>query len=143
MADSASIKKDIAWIKNPNNIVDATYASSAYVLRLAMDRDPTVQRLLKSGKKTHEAIENELKKNSGKLDEMTLACFAYLIENAEQKRVIRCLKGLYKQAVKDPGPFFVQFAAHALRKAIHLTTIRVPKDMEYTRGEQLDISEKL
>ena len=41
--------KDVQRLRNPENIREALYASSPYVLRKAFVADPTVQKLIRAG----------------------------------------------------------------------------------------------
>ncbi len=143
MRKKSTTKDDISRLKTPENIVDALHASSPYVLRKAFERDPLVQRLFKSGNEMYAEVEAEIHQNASKLDEITLACFAYLLEQADPNRVVRCLGAPFKEAVHHPGPFFVHFAAGALKRALKLAPAEAPKGMEYGRGQQLEIAARL
>ncbi len=124
-------------IKNPENISEAVYASSPYVLRKAFENDPNVRSLIKAGREVVPLISKELEKNGLELHEITLACFAYILHKVDVKSAVKILKPLLAQTIERPGPFFVNFATHALRQESKLS-IR-PLEMVYTKAEILEI----
>ncbi|UCE16676.1 MAG: hypothetical protein JSV12_03470 [Candidatus Bathyarchaeota archaeon] len=129
-------KKDIEMIKNPENIREAVYASSPCGLMIAFENDLIVQRLINAGQEVVPLITEELEKTGLELPEITLACFAYILQKLNLTSAAKTLKPLFVRAVEKPGPFFVHFAAHALRQATKLQT--KPLGMTYTRTELLE-----
>lgn len=129
-------RKEIEKIKNPENIHEAVYANSPYVLMKAFEKDQTVSRLIRAGAKVVPLISEELEKNGLELPEITLACFAYTLQKINIESAIKILKPLFAKAVERRGPFFVNFAAHSLRQAVKLPI--KPLEMAYTRAELLE-----
>lgn len=111
-----SYQDDIKKLKDPDNIKEAGFASSPYVLRKAFERDPVVQRVIKGRQKVAPLLIAELKQNGRELDEITLACFTYILEKVDPTAISDVLTPLFEAAVDSPGPFFVHFAAHAMRQ---------------------------
>lgn len=110
----AEYKKDIEKLKNPENINEAVYASSPYVLRKAFDSDETLHHLIKGGSGVIPLISEEMQKNGTNLSDITLAAFAYVLEKIDAKEGVRYLEPIYAKSLENPGPFFVNFAAHAI-----------------------------
>jgi len=133
--------KEIEVIKNPENIREAVYASSPYVLKKAFENDLTVNRLIRAGQKVVPLIAKELEANGLKLPEITLACFAYILQEVDLKCASEILKPLFAQATEKPGPFFVHFATHSLRQAVKLP-VKFP-DMAYTKAELSETLEQI
>jgi|GEM_PF-1997665 hypothetical protein len=134
-------RKEIESIKNPENIQEAIYASGPNALMKAFKRDPTVGRLIEGGRKVVPLIAEEIEKNGLKLDEITLSCFAFILQKVDLDSATKILKPLFIQAMKEPNPFFVNFAAHALRQGLRLPV--KPSDPLYTRGELLETLERV
>ena len=117
-----SYSKDIERIKDPENIHEAVYASSPYGLMTTFENDLTVRRLINAGHEVVPLIEKELKENWINLHEITLACFAYILQKVDLESAAKILSPVFVQAIKQPGPFFVNFAAYPLRKVFKLPT---------------------
>jgi hypothetical protein len=113
----------IEAIKDPENIREAVYASSPRVLRVMFENDPIVRRLIDAGKKVIPLIEKELRDNGLDLHEITLACYAYILQKIDEKSARRILTPYFLWAMEKPGVFFVHFAAAPLRKATKLKKI--------------------
>jgi hypothetical protein len=130
----ASYQDDIKKLKDPNNINEALFASSPYVLRKAFERDPIVQRMIRGRQKVVPLIIAELTKDGLALDDITLACFTYILEKVDPKALVAVLPSLFENAVDSPEPFFVHFAAHTLRH--HLLDLPVEATgITYTQAE--------
>lgn len=126
-------QKYIETIKNPKNIREALFASGPQVLMKAFQKDPTVTKLIRGGLKVVPLISAEIKERGLKLDPITLACFAYILEKIDLKTATIVIAPLFIQAMKKPDPFFIYFAAHILRQ--NLKQRFKVNDPEYTFGE--------
>ncbi len=133
--------KDIERLKNPENIHEAIYASSPYVLMKAFEQDPTVKRVIKAGSKIVPVILEEIEKNGLNLHEITLSCFAYILQKVDIESAVQCLEKPFSLAIEKPGPFFVHMAAHTLRQGFKLTI--KPLEVVYSRTELLEILEHM
>jgi hypothetical protein len=135
----ADYRKDVARLKKPENIKEAIYASGPYTLMRAFEMDQTVKRLIKGGDEVVPLIAAELKKNGLRLHEITRACYAYILQKIDLETAVKLLKPLYVRAMKKPDPFFVHFAAHALRRKLGQTvTLSDPKYTRIQLFETLD-----
>jgi hypothetical protein len=131
--------EDIERIKNPEHIREAVYASSPYVLMRAFENDLTVQRLINAGQEVVPLIAKELENTGLELPEITLACFAYILQRVDLESAVRILKPSFAQATEKPGPFFVHFAAHAIRQDRELPI--KPLEMVYSEAELFEALE--
>ncbi|UCG47886.1 MAG: hypothetical protein JSU94_20705 [Phycisphaerales bacterium] len=129
-------KTDIERLKDPRNIREAVYASSPYVLKTTFDDDVIVRRLIDAGNEVVPLIREELKSNFAELPEITLACFAYILQKVNAASAEQVLKPLFVRAAEKPGPFFVNFAAHAIRKSKQLPVST--EKMSLTKAELLE-----
>lgn len=136
-----SYVKDIERLKNPANIREAIYASSPYVLMNAFEQDATIQRFIRAGRKIVPVIHEEIEKNGLNLHEITLSCFAYILQKVDVASAVKCLEKPFTRAIEKPGPFFVHVAAHTLRKGFKLTV--KPFEAVYSRAELLEILEHI
>jgi hypothetical protein len=134
-------REEISKIKNPENIKEAMYASDPRVLMVAFQRDPTVSKLIRGKSKVVPLIVEELEKNGLNLDEITLSCFAFILQKVDLDSATKILKPIFIQAMKDPGPFFVHFAANVLRQGNKLPFN--PFDPLYKRAELLETLERI
>jgi hypothetical protein len=132
-------RKDIDRIKDPENINEAVYASSPYVLRKAFESDRSVVRLISAGREVVPLISKEIEKHGMKLSEITLSCYAYILQKIDLEAALKILKPLFAKAIKNPGPFFVNFSAHALRQKVNLPI--KPLQILYTKAELLETLE--
>ena len=130
-------KKDLEKIKNPENIREAVFASSPYVLRKVFENDVIVRRLINVGQDVAPLITEELKNNNEKLHEITLSCFAFILQKVDPPSAKKVLKPLLTKAMKRPGPFFVHFTAHSLLENMNLPLSR--EKMTFTKDELQDI----
>jgi hypothetical protein len=137
----ADYRKDVARLKKPENIKDAVFASGPYTLMKVFEADPTVNRLIKGGGEVVPLIAAELKKNGMRLHEITRACFAYILQRVDLEASVKILKPYFVRAMKKPDPFFVHFAAHALRRQLRLPV--KPADPLHSRAELLDTLDKI
>jgi len=131
--------KEIERIKNPENIREAVYASSPFVLKKTFENDLTVRRLVEAGQDVIPLITKELESEGLNLHEITLACFAYILHKVNPESAALILKPLFKVAIENPGPFFVNFANQTLRQVIKLPT--KPFGSAYTKEELLETLE--
>jgi hypothetical protein len=134
------LKADIAALKNPSNITKASLANSPYVLRKIFKADPKIRRLIAAGEKVVPFIIEETRE-ARVLDEITLSAFAYIIENVKVETAPQIFGARFRKAVENPGPFFVHFAAHAMRSSLHLPI--KPLKMVYSREELVETQNKL
>lgn len=128
-----TLPEDLARIKNPDNIHEARFASSPYVLRKAFERDEAVQRLIHAGRAAAPLIMQELR-SAGPLDEITRACLVYILEQVDGAAVPQTVAPLLRADLARPGPFFAPFATHALRNAARLPNAGAAK-LEYSPAE--------
>lgn len=136
----ADYSKDIEMLKNPENIKEAVYASSPYVLMKVFENDPIVRRLIRAGREVVPLISKEMKKGL-KLPEITLSCFAYILQKVDAESAVKILKPLFARTIDKPRGFFTNFAAHALRQALKLPT--KPLEVVYTKNELLETLERI
>lgn len=130
-----NLQKDLITLHNPAKIKEAGAASSPYVLRKIFAADPIIKRLIKAGEKVIPLIVDDMRK-SKRLDEITLAAFAFIVENVNAKEAQNIFKVLFRKSVEKPGPFFVHFAAHAIRSGLRLPI--KPLEMVYSRVELIE-----
>jgi len=128
----ANLMKDIATLRDPSSIKKAQLASSPYVLRKIFAADPIIRRLIAAREKVVPLIVEETRR-AGDLDEITLSAFAFIVESVAVEAAPGIFKALFRKAVENPGPFFVYFAAHAIRTGLHLPI--KPLSMVYSRAE--------
>lgn len=129
----SDFRKDIETVKNPGNIKEALYASGPGNLTRVFDKDPTVQRLVRGGAEVVPLISAAIRESGFKLHNITLSCFAYILQKTDPTTAAAVLKPLFMQAMKKPDPFFIYFAAHAVRQNLKLSFR--PGDPEYSYGE--------
>ncbi len=125
--------KDVQRLRNPENINEAVYASSAYVLRKAFLADPTVQKLVRAGADAVEDVKQEFAAGADKLPDITLACLAYILTQIAPSEGAALVAPVLRKTLDKGGPFFKQFAAHLLRQQARLP-LR-PSNMAYPREE--------
>ena len=131
----ADLKKDLTTLKAPSNIRNAFMASSPYFLRKVFAVNPAIRRLIAAGEKVIPLIAEETRKAKG-LDEITLSAFAFIVENVKAEAAPQIFGALFQKSVESPGPFFVHFAAHAIRSARRLPI--KPLKMVYSRAELIE-----
>jgi hypothetical protein len=136
----ANMQKDLAFLRDPSNIKKAGLASSPYVLRKIFAADQTIQRLIKKGEGVIPLIQNEIHKNEN-LGEITLSAFAFIIENVRSEKAPDVLGNLFQKSIKKPGPFFVHFAAHAIRSGLKISI--KPLEMFYSPAELIQTQKML
>ena len=129
--------KDVQRLRNPENIKDAVYASSPYVLRKAFVADPTVQKLVRAGPKAFNDIKHEFAVRAAKLPDITLACLAYILNQIAPAKGAALVAPVLRRHVEKAGPFFKHFATHLLREQARLP-LR-PLEMVYRREETQEI----
>src|SRR5574340_59801 len=110
----ADVRKDVETVSDPLKIKKALLASSPYVLRKVFAGDPTIMRLVSAREQALSYIAEKMK-DDVKLSEITLAAFAYIVESVDASSAPRMFAKRLRKAVEAPGPFFVHFAAHAIR----------------------------
>jgi hypothetical protein len=134
------LRKDLTVISDPSSIKNALSASSPYVLRKAFATDPTIRRLIAAGEKVVPLIAEETHKAKG-LDEITLAALAFIVENVRVQSAPQIFERLFRKSVENPGPFFVHFAAHAIRSGLGLPI--KPLEILYSRAELIETQNML
>ena len=134
-----NLSDDLGKIKNPKNIHEALFASGPNALMKAFERDPTVNRIIKYGSKGVPLIEKILEEEGDRLDEITLSCFAFILENVDINAAAKILTPHFIRTMKEPEPFFIHFAAQVLRRWLRLPY--KPRDPYYSRGELLETLE--
>ena len=128
----ARLKEELRRLRDPANINNAGLASSPYVLRKVFAADPRIRRIIGFGEKTLPLVSQELR-GKGKLSEISLAAFAFIIENIDSNAAADILGPEFRKKLEKPGPFFVHFAAHALRTGYRMPL--KPMEMVYTTPE--------
>ncbi len=136
----ANPMKDITTLRDPSSIKKAQLASSPYVLRKIFAADPIIQRLITAGEKVVPLILEEIRK-AERLDEITLAAFAFIVENVNARTAPEILGALFRKSMEKPGPFFVHFAAHAIRSGLQLPI--KPLKIHYSRAELIETQHAL
>jgi hypothetical protein len=139
-ADMSHYEEDLRAIANPENINEAVFAYSPYVLRKAFERAPIVQRLIAAGREISPLISDELERNT-ELPEISRACLVYILEQIDNRQMVRVVSPLFRTELKNPGPFFIHFAAHGLRAAHHLKVRE--RDISYSNAELRELLDKL
>ncbi len=132
--------KDVTTLRDPASIKKAQLASSPYVLRKIFAADPTIQRLITAGEKIVPLILEEIRK-AKRLDEITLAAFAFIVENVKAEAAPQVFGALFRKSVSKPGPFFVHFAAHAIRSGLRLPI--KPLENVYSPAELIETQNML
>lgn len=136
----ANLEKDITALKDPANIKKALLASSPYVLRKIFAAEPIIQRLIRAGEKVVPLIAEQTR-GARKLDEITLAAYAYILEKVKADAAPEVLGAQFRKAVEKPGPFFVHFAAHAMRSALRMPL--KPLEMVYSPEELMETQNRI
>lgn len=117
----ANLMRDVTTLRDSSNIGKARLASSPYVLRTIFAGDPTILRLIEAGAQVIPMIAAELR-GERSLDEISLAAIAYIVENVDARSAPKVLGPAFRKSMKAPGPFFVHFAAHAIRIGLQRPT---------------------
>ena len=128
--------RDVEKIKNPRNITEAMHANSAYTLMKAFENDETVRHLVQAGRQVAPVITAEIEKTGLDLDDITLACYAYILGKVDPAFAARVLKPLLARTIDERRLFFTDVAAHVLRESARLPTR--PQEMAYTKSELLE-----
>lgn len=136
----ADVKKDVGTISEPVKIKKALLASSPYVLRKVFASDPAILRLISAREAALTLITEKMKEDE-KLSEITLSAFAYIVENVDAHSAPRIFGKRFRKSIEMPGPFFVHFAAHAIRTGLKRPV--KPLEMVYSRAELLETLEML
>jgi hypothetical protein len=111
------VKKEIELIKDPLNINEAVFASSPNVLKDAFDHDPHVRFLINAGKDVVPLIKKEIDANGTTLNDITLACYAYILSRIDVAGAAKVLTPFYQKAIhRPPAPFAIHFITHTLRE---------------------------
>jgi len=136
----ANFQKDLTTLRDPASIKKADLASSPYVLRKIFASDPTIRRLIAAGEKIVPLILEETRK-AERLDEITLAAFVFIVENVNVGAAPEIFGALFRKSVAKPGPFFVHFAAHAIRSGFRLSI--KPLEIVYSHAELIETQKML
>lgn len=131
---------DIRILHEPSGIKNVQLASSPYVLRKIFAEDPVIRKLIEGGEKVVPLIMEETRKGAPAA-EITLAAYAFIIENIKPEAAPEILGPIFKKTMKDPGPYFVHFAAHAIRSGRRMPV--KPLEMVYSRAELIETQEAL
>ncbi len=135
----ADLRADLARLRDPANIRGAELASSPYVLRKVFAADPTIKRLIAAGDRVLPLARAELASESA--SDITLAALAYIVGNIRPAEAPEILGPRFKTSMREPGPFFVNLAAHEIRRGMRLPVD--PRKVVYSRGELVETSERL
>ncbi len=136
----AGLKEELRKLRDPANIKYAGLASSPYVLRKVFAADRRIRRIIEHGAKALPEVEQVLRER-GKLSETSLAAFAFIVENIDPNAAPSILGPVFRKKLEKPGPFFVHFAAHALRTGYRMPI--KPMTMIYTAPELAETSARL
>jgi hypothetical protein len=131
----ADLREELSALRNPVNIKNARLASSAYVLRKAFTADPRIRELIAAKDPVVPLIAEQMRAPEG-LDEITLAALSFIIENVKPDAAPGIFATQFRKSVEDPGPFFVYFAAHAIRSGLRRPVKSA--QMDYSRAELLE-----
>lgn len=131
----SNLQQDLITLRDPKNIKNAALASSPYVLRKIFAADPTIQRLISAGDQIIPLIHEEIIKD-GTLGEITLSALVYIVENVNVKASQQIFGALFQKSIENPGPFFVHFAAHAIRSGLQLPI--KPLKIHYSPSELIE-----
>ena len=115
-----NVNKQLAAINAPDFKERAMLASSPYVLSKIFAADPAIRRLLEAGDESLPAIAKAVAQQDGADDEITMAAYAYIVANVKPQAAPEILGPAYERALAEPGPFFVHFAAHAIRAGTNM-----------------------
>ena len=136
----ANYEKMVVALLDPSNISKAGLASSPYVLRKIIAADPKIRTLISAGERIIPLIQNEVSKED-QLDGITLAAFAFIVESVRAEAAPEIFGKVFRKKVEDPDPFFVHFAAHAIRSGLRLPV--KPLEMHYSRSELIETQNQI
>jgi hypothetical protein len=129
--------KDVQRLRSPENIREAIYASSPYVLGKAFAADRIVQKLVRAGPNAFDDVKHEFVARADKLPDITLACLAYILTQIAPAKGAALVAPVLRRQVEKAGPFFKHFATHLLRQEARLP-LR-PLEMVYRREEMQEV----
>lgn len=109
------------------------YANSPYTLMKAFEGDQAVRRLIAAGRTVAPLIAQEIETRGLDLPEISLACFAYILDRVDHAAAVRDLKPLIARTTDRPLGLFTNIATHLLREGAGLPTR--PRELVYTRAE--------
>ena len=132
-SNDSFLKSEIEKLKDPLNIHEASFASSAKVLTFAFESDPNVMSIVRAGQKALTLIAEEIKQHGAELNDISLSCFAYILQKIDATAAVEILWPIYQKTIEKHLFFSSTFVAHAIRKGIGLPV----KDREffYTQAE--------
>jgi hypothetical protein len=136
----ADLRKEVTALRDPFNIKNAGLASSPYVLRKAFAADPGIRELLAAKDQVIPLIAEEMRAPE-QLDDITLAALAFIVENVKPEVAPQLFGAHFRKSLGNPGPFFVYFAAHAIRLGLR-QRVKGAK-MDYSRAELLETRDLL
>jgi hypothetical protein len=129
----ADVRKQVLGLRRAVAFIPrARLASSPYVLRKVFAADPAILGVVAAGEAALPFIEAALK-DAKALDEISLAALAFVVERVRPEAAAALLGPLFRKAVDRPGPFFVHFAAHALRRGLGMS-LKAPEPV-YSQAE--------
>ncbi|MCD4708623.1 MAG: hypothetical protein K8S62_12895 [Candidatus Sabulitectum sp.] len=85
--------------------------------------------MISAGERIIPLIQDEVSK-ADQLDGITLAAFAFIVESVRAEAAPEIFRKVFRKKVEDPDPFFVHFAAHAIRSGLRLPV--KPLEMHYS-----------
>jgi hypothetical protein len=129
------IAKDIVALGDPTNIKNAQLASSPYVLRKVFADDPRIKRLVIAGEKVVPIIATHLGR-ANSLDDISLSAYAFIVESVNADAAPKIFGNLLRKAMKEASPFFVHFAAQAIRSGLRLPV--KPMQNVYSTAEMIE-----
>ncbi len=111
------IEKLVLKIENPAKIRNALAASGPCPLRVAFDLDETVQKIVESKGEVGEVILSRIQNmKKEKIDDITLACFCYILEKLNYKKATPKIVDLLVDLIEEKDIVFSQhFAAHTIK----------------------------
>ncbi len=115
-----NIKQEIKTLQDPLKIREAVCASSPKVLTFAFERDPHVCAVISSGPAAVPLIAQVIHREGARLNEISLACFAYILDRINRKAASEILRPLYPKLADQTNSFATIFVAHTLRAQMSL-----------------------
>lgn len=131
----ADLREELSALRDPLNIENAGLASSPYVLRKVFTADPRIGELIAAKDKVVPLIAEEMRAPED-LNEITLAALTFIIENVKAEAAPQIFGAHFRRSLENPGPFFVYFAANAIRSGLRHAVKSL--QMDYSRAELLE-----
>lgn len=128
----SDLQHELTALRDPLTIKNASLASSPYVLRKAFAADTRIRELIAAKDQVLPLVAEEMRAPE-RLSDITLAALAFIVENVKPEAAPQLFGAHFRNSLKNPGPFFVYFAAHAIRSGLG-QKVKVPQ-MDYSRSE--------